>query len=182
MTHYVIFTADVQLLQITKLRQALIDAVNGGATEIYLAISSGGGLVVEGLSIAAILRSLPVEVTTHNIGQTDSVANVIFASGKKRVSNSTASFLFHGVTQPLNNIVCTENQLADIHKSVVRSRETIAANIASYTGIPATDINTLMMSGDTILTAQEALTKTLIHEVTEFSMPPGAKFTCIGNA
>jgi hypothetical protein len=40
--------------------------------------------VSEGLNLAAYMKSLPVKITTHNIGQTDSIANVIFAAGSVR--------------------------------------------------------------------------------------------------
>jgi len=77
MIQYIVFTADVQTAQAAKLRAALTDAANAG-DEIYLLISSSGGNVSEGLNLAAFMKSLPVRITTHNIGQTDSIANVIF--------------------------------------------------------------------------------------------------------
>jgi ATP-dependent protease ClpP protease subunit len=89
MKRYIVFLADVQKEQVGKLRVAITEAVNAGASEIYLAISSGGGNIVEGLGIASLIRSLSIDVTTHNIGQTDSVANVIFASGKEEICKWT---------------------------------------------------------------------------------------------
>ncbi len=182
MTQYIIFIADVQKEQVAKLRQAITDAVNSGATDIYLVISSGGGLVVEGLAIAALLKGLSIEVTTHNIGQTDSVANVIFASGKKRYANKNASFLFHGVNQPINNANLSETQLLELYKGTVRLREMIALNFSSYTGIPLTDVTSLMVDGANILSASDALSKTVIHELKELNIPNGSQIVTIGNA
>lgn len=97
MTQYIVFTADVQTAQAAKLRDALIQASNAG-NDICLLISSAGGHVSKGLNLAALMNSLPVQITTHNIGQTDSIANVIFAAGKIRYATANSSFLFHGVS------------------------------------------------------------------------------------
>ncbi len=182
MTKYIVFNADVQVAQVAKLRQAITEAINGGATELYLAISSGGGNVFEGLSIAALLKALPIEVITHNVGQIDSVASVIFATGKKRYANKNANFLFHGVTQQFGNQTLSESQILEVYKNTVRAKEVIALNFASYTGVPLIDITNLMIDGANILPAAEALSKTIIHDVREFSIPANSQIITIGNA
>jgi ATP-dependent protease ClpP protease subunit len=180
MTQYIIFMAEVQIHTSARLRKAITDSYNNGATSIYLAISSGGGLISEGLSLAALLRSLPVEVITHNIGQTDSIANVIFSSGKKRYATPGASFLFHGVSQPLNGTM-SEAQLHESYTNLVRMRESIAINFSAYTGIPVQEINNLMVDGGKILLSAEALSKNIIHEILDFNIPPGSQIISIGN-
>jgi hypothetical protein len=80
---YIAFFADVQTVQAGKLRDALTKASNAGE-DIYLIISSGGGNVFEGLSLGAFMKTLPVKITTHNVGQVDSIANLIFSAGSKR--------------------------------------------------------------------------------------------------
>ena len=182
MTKYIVFLADVQRDQIGKLRTAITDAVNTGATEIYLAISSGGGNVVEGLAIASFIKSLSIEVVTHNIGQTDSVANVVFAAGKKRYANGHASFMFHGVTLPINGNF-TEHQLTELHEQVKRLRGAIATAFALYTGIPLEDVAAWMAANSgTVLSSAEGLAKAVIHEIREFQVPNGQQITTIGNA
>ena len=92
MIQYIVFTADVQTPQAGKLRDAITKAVNAGATEIYLFISSPGGNVGEGLGIAALMKTLSVNIITHNIGHTDSIANLIFAAGSPRYATKDSSF------------------------------------------------------------------------------------------
>lgn len=181
MAKYIIFTADVQIAQIARLRTALTEAINAGEQEIYLAISSGGGLVAEGIAIAALIKSLPAKVTTHNIGQTDSVANVIFAAGTKRLANPNANFLFHGVTQTLNNAVLSEAQVKELYSTTVRLREMIASNFSTYSGMSLADVTSLMTNGASILSAQESLTKGITHEVRDFMIPPASQIVAIGN-
>jgi ATP-dependent Clp protease protease subunit len=182
MTKYIVFIADVQKEQIGKLRTAITDAVNAGATEIYLAISSSGGSIVEGLAIAAYMKSLSIEVTTHNIGQTDSVANVVFAAGKKRYANGHASFMFHGVTLPLNSNF-TEHQILEVYEMVKRLRDAVSTAFSLYTGVALVEATAWMArDGGTILPAADGLTKAIIHEIREFNIPQGTQVVSIGNA
>jgi ATP-dependent protease ClpP protease subunit len=176
MTKYIVFIA-----QVARLRQALTEAANA-QQDIYLLISSGGGNVSEGLNIASFMRTLPVQITTHNIGQTDSIANVIFAAGKHRIANTNASFLFHGVSMHYERADFIESMLEEQYKIVKRLRENIAAVFASYTGISVFDTEALMISGATILNAQGSLTKTIVHEVRDAAIPPNSNIVSIGNA
>ena len=121
-TQYIVFTADVQAVQAGKLRVAITEAVNNAFDEIYLLISSGGGNVFEGLGLAAFIKTLPIPVITHNISQIDSVAGVIFAAGTKRLANTNSSFLFHGVTNYINQTL-NETQLKEVYDQTKRLRE-----------------------------------------------------------
>ena len=58
----------------------------------------------------------------------------------------------------------------------------MAATFATYTGLSITDVEALMISGSTILTAAEALSKSIIHEIRDAKVPPGSQVITIGNA
>ena len=180
-TQYIVFTAGVQTAQAGKLRTALTDAANAGM-DIYLLISSGGGSVSEGLNLAAYMKALPVHITTHNIGQTDSIANVIFAAGATRYGTQGCSFLFHGVSMHYERADFIESLLLEQYKIVARLRENIASVFAQYIGISVADAEALMVSGATILNSQEALVKIVIHEIRDAAIPPGSKIVAIGDA
>jgi len=77
------------------LRNACCQAINSGAKQLTLLISSPGGTTVEGFALYHFLRSLPLELTTHNIGSIESIANIVFISGSKRFSCSNTRFMFH---------------------------------------------------------------------------------------
>jgi ATP-dependent Clp protease protease subunit len=181
MTQYIVFTAGVQTAQAAKLRNAMTDAANAG-DDIYILISSGGGNVSEGLNLAAYMKSLPVHITTHNIGQTDSIANVIFAAGTARYATQNSSFLFHGVSMHYERADFIESQLLEQYRIVKRLRENIAAVFAGYTGLSIADTEALMVSGATILNSQESLVKVIIHEIRDADVPPGSKVVAIGDA
>jgi len=178
---YIVFNADVQTIQAAKLRNAFTQAANAG-NDIYLLISSGGGNVFEGLSLGSFMKTLPVHITTHNVGQIDSIASVIFAAGAIRCANAHASFMFHGVTMHYEKVDMIESQLQEQYLQIKRLRESIAVAFSTYTGLSLSDAETLMVSGATILSAQEALSKTIIHEIRDATVPPGSQIVAIGNA
>jgi hypothetical protein len=101
---------------------------------------------------------------------------------KKRYANGHASFLFHGVTLPVNSNL-TEHQLNELHEQVKRLRGAVSAGFSLYTDIPLEHVSGWMSAnGGTILSATECLAKTIVHEVRDFSIPQGEQIVSIGNA
>jgi len=180
-TKYIIFTADVQSMQSARLRQTITDCVNQKYEEIYFLISSGGGNVFEGLSLAAYISALPMKTVMHNIGQVDSVATAIFASGKERISGKNASFMFHGITNGLPAANYVESQLKEIYEGSIRSKKDIAKAISTYSGWALKDIEELMVDGGSILDAEEAKKRGFITSIVEPQIPEDADIINISN-
>jgi len=180
-TKYIIFTADVQTTQSAKLRQTITDCINQKYEELYFLISSGGGNVFEGLSLAAYINALPMKTIMHNIGQIDSVATAIFASGKERIGSKNSSFMFHGIFMTLQSANYLESQLKELYDGSIRSKEDIARAISTYSGILLKDIQSLMIDGGVILTAEEAKTKGFISSIAEPVIPTNADIISISN-
>lgn len=180
-TKYIIFMADVQTMQSGKLKQAITDCINQKYEEIYFLISSGGGNVFEGLSLAAYINALPMKTIMHNIGQIDSVATAIFASGKERIGSKNASFMFHGIFMTLQSANYLESQLKELYDGSVRSKNDIAKAISTYSGILLKDIESWMIDGGVILTAEQAKTKGFISNIVEPAIPANADIINIGN-
>lgn len=109
------------------------------------------------------------------------MANVIFAAGDKRYASGNASFLFHGITMHLNQGMI-ESQIFETYKNAQRLRAALSTRFAEYTGIDLGEVNTLMdASGGEILSASEALTKSIIDEIREPNIPNGSQIVTIGN-
>lgn len=75
-----------------------------------------------------------------------------------------------------------ESQLEEQYLNIKRMRENIAATYATYSGLSLADTSALMISGATILSSEEALSQTIIHEVRDAAIPPGSQVITIGNA
>jgi ATP-dependent Clp protease protease subunit len=95
--HCLVFAAAVNQNSANALIAYLIDLHVAGATKATIAISSPGGNVVNGIAIYNTLLAVNYEVTTYNIGNVDSIANIIFLAGRTRFSSLNATFMFHSV-------------------------------------------------------------------------------------
>jgi len=54
------------------------DLVNQQVKSVYLLLSTNGGQVMEGVALYTALRAFPFTLTIHNIGNVDSVGNIVF--------------------------------------------------------------------------------------------------------
>jgi ATP-dependent protease ClpP protease subunit len=95
--HCVIFSAPVNPQSINQLLAHVVDLQVSGATSLTIAISSPGGAIVNGIAAYNALSSAQFLVSTHNMGNIDSIAIVLFLAVARRLTNSTSTFMFHGV-------------------------------------------------------------------------------------
>lgn len=95
MLHTVHFLCPVNVSTVSVLQDQCLKALANGATSINLHISSSGGETTAGFTAYNFLKSLPVPITTHNISNVESIANVIFMAGSVRKANPLSRFLLH---------------------------------------------------------------------------------------
>ena len=96
-TVYVSFSAEINPHTTEALIAALGACHNEGASAIYLLLSTPGGHVMNGMTLYNFMRSLPIPVTTHNMGNVDSIGNAVFLGGATRYASPHSTFMFHGV-------------------------------------------------------------------------------------
>lgn len=180
--------ADVQIylagnvtnMTIPPLMQAVTERVSRGARSLLLAISSPGGNIYWGVTAYNFLRGLGIEVTTHNFGQVDSISGVIFCAGDRRLSVTQARFLIHGVsnTFPGTDVSVPERVLRSTLTGLAQHRDTIASILASRTGNPIETVKQNMLD-EVILTAAEAITYGLVHEIKDEIFDPAQEIVQI---
>jgi ATP-dependent protease ClpP protease subunit len=127
---------------VPALIQSVSDRVGKGARSVLLAISSPGGNIYWGVTAYNFLRGLGIEVITHNVGQVDSVAAVIYSAGDRRLSVPDARFVIHGVSLTFEgtNVMVSEKDLRSRITMLERDRDTIASILATRTGKPLDDV------------------------------------------
>ena len=94
---YVSFSAEINVNTTESLISIMANCANSQVQKVYLLLSTGGGQVMEGMNLYNVLKGMPFELTTHNVGNVDSIGNVIFLAGSKRYATPNATFMFHGV-------------------------------------------------------------------------------------
>lgn len=97
---HVVFAAEITPAAANNFTNFLLAQGQAGTTRLVLAMNSPGGNVVAGMAIYNTLLAMPFEIVTHNIGNVDSIANVIFLAGKERFACGPSTFMFHGIGFP----------------------------------------------------------------------------------
>ena len=65
-------------------------------------INSPGGSVSDSVAIYNIIKKLPCNVITHNLGEVSSAAILLYMSGKTRTAEDISKFVFHPPIRSLN--------------------------------------------------------------------------------
>ena len=102
-----------------------------------VAINSGGGEVVHGIAMYNAMRAMPYEITTHNVGSVNSIANVVFLGGQERFVCPASTFMFHGVgfnAAGFGNMRLEENTLKALLDTVLADHKRISGLFAERTG------------------------------------------------
>jgi ATP-dependent protease ClpP protease subunit len=96
-TVYISFSAEIVPHTTESLIAAVSNLANQNVRCVYLMLSTPGGSVMHGMNLYNVLRALPVELITHNVGNVDSIGNAVFLAGAKRYVCPHSTFMFHGV-------------------------------------------------------------------------------------
>lgn len=175
-TIYINFFDEINPIKVNKFIKFTFDAIQQhNPTEINFLFSSNGGDVDSGFTLYNFLISLhsKINITMHNIGTIDSIANVIFLAGQKRFAAPNASFLFHGIVMNFNTVVLGRNilkeNLSRLDGMEIRMSDTISQN----TKLTTEELKSFFQQGEG-KNVQFALDKGIIHEIKVPSIPKGA--------
>ena len=133
---YISFSAEINPSTTENLIAAMGACVNRGVKEVCLLISTPGGGVMNGLNVYNVLKGMPFELTTHNVGNVDSIGNVIFLAGTKRYCTANATFMFHGVGMNVTaNTRLEEKNIRERLDTIVTDQERIGSVIPHHSTI-----------------------------------------------
>jgi len=173
-TIYVSFVHPINWDTINPLMKLSNEIVNSGAKELYLLMGSPGGLVDAGFAVYNHLLGLPIKVITHNIGSIDSVANVIFLAGAKRLACENSTFLFHGVHWAFSAAVEVRRpQMMEIVTSLRAAENKMRDAIVSRSSLTIEEVDAFFAEG-AMKDATFALAKRVVDEVGGVNIPSGA--------
>jgi ATP-dependent Clp protease protease subunit len=172
-TVYISFSAEI-IPHTTEALIALIsEQVNIGVKNVHLLMSTPGGSVMNGMNLYNFLRALPLELTTHNIGNVDSIGNAVFLAGARRYACANSTFMFHGVGIDLNGPLRLEEKLLQEKlDAVLADQKRIGAVIEERTRIEKDAIADLFHEAKT-KDAAFAARYGIIDEIRNVKIPPG---------
>lgn len=158
---------------VTRIAAMVNTAVNEQFDSVHLCFSSPGGYVGDGIYLYHHLKSLPIPITMHNTGTVASVATTLFVAGTHRVCCPHSTFMMHPVAMPANGNMASELLLAALD-AAQRDEARTESILRERTTIPAETLS-LRRTHDIYITPEQALAFGLVHEVAEFTLPPGNK-------
>ncbi|MDQ1813598.1 ATP-dependent Clp protease proteolytic subunit [Massilia sp. CCM 9210] len=172
--HIVHFIGPINHSAVCTIRNLCLQALQSGASEIELHMSTEGGNMTAGFALYFFLKSLPLPLTTHNIGSVESVGVVIFLAGGKRYACPGTRFLVHPLHWGFGSLVAAD------HSRVSEWRDCLDFDAERYACIfeEATreagaqdDIRTNLFGNARIYDAEQAVTAGIIHKATQARLP-----------
>ena len=156
------------------------DAIDAGATEVYLNIASPGGRTQIGFALYNSLRALPVKLTTHSMSFVDSAAVSMFLAGAVRKASPISSFMIHRPSQDLPHAhEFTKFHLALLARELELDEEFMKVIFTERTALTPTEIASMLEEGRR-LRPQEALQAGIVSSVELFAPPLGTSVKTIG--
>jgi ATP-dependent Clp protease, protease subunit len=172
-TVYVMFSAEIIPSTTESLISVLSNLVNQKVRCVHLLLSTPGGNVIHGLNLYNVLRGLPLELVTHNVGNVDSIGNAIFLAGSRRYATAHSTFMFHGVGFDVSGPLRLEEKfLRERLDSLVADQKRIGSIIVERTRIPEKEVGELFLEAKT-KDAAFAVSTGIIDEVRDVQIPPG---------
>lgn len=171
---YVSFSAEINVNTTENLIGIMANCANLEVKQVYLLLSTPGGQVMSGMNIYSVLKGMPFELITHNVGNVDSIGNAIFLAGNKRYATPNATFMFHGVGfNATINDRFEEKDLRERLEGLLSDQNRIGGIIAQRTKISQEETAGLFRQAQT-KDATFALDKGIIDEIRELKITPGA--------
>ena len=171
---FISFSAEI----VPHTSEALLNNVtqlsNDGYKTIHLLLSTPGGLVSLGISIYNVLRGLPIELITHNVGNVESIGAIIYLAGGKRYACPQTTFMLHGVSfTTIGSAQFFEKNLKERLASIQADHERIKAIYNERAGIDPERAEQFFL-GESTLTAGEAVKEGIVHSIQPVTIPTGS--------
>jgi ATP-dependent protease ClpP protease subunit len=172
--HIVHFIGPINPHSVCTVRNLCLQALQSGATELELHMSTEGGNMTAGFALYFFLKSLPLPLTAHNIGSVESVGVPIFLAAQKRYACPGTRFLVHPLHWGFGNLVAAD------HSRVSEWRDCLDFDAERYARIfdEATDgagiqanIRGNLTGNARIFDAGQALEAGIIHQVFQARLP-----------
>jgi len=167
------FSAEINAHTTETLIAAMAACAERRVVQVYLLMSTPGGNVMNGMNLYNVLRGMPFELVTHNVGNVESIGNAVFLAGGIRYAAPQATFMFHGVSYDVNRQMTLEEKiLRETLRSIENDHRRIGEIISQRTHITIADAEGLFREAQTE-GVDFALEKGIIHEVRDVQIPSG---------
>jgi ATP-dependent Clp protease protease subunit len=150
-----------------------------GVRKITILISSPGGDTVSAFAAYNILKNLPIDLTTINVGTVDSAALLIYcaASHRQSLDGPGIRFLIHG-NSATNGIPLDANALEAQLQQLKNMNQMVVQVLSSVAPKHKSEIEKAVATQQ-ILDPEQAKEWNLVQNITDQLIPPGASFVAV---
>lgn len=166
---YLGFCGIIDAVSVGKIAGAFNQAVNDRFDTVHLTFTSPGGGASDGVFLYNHIRSLPIRTIIHNAGLVASVATTIYAAADHRTSCKHSIFMIHPVQTQANGAHASLKSSLDM---AIAEEDRIDAILNERCSIPENVLSD-RRSIDIFFASDKALEYGLVHEVCDFTLPPG---------
>lgn len=173
-TVYISFSAEINANTTESLIAVFANEINQGKRDFYLMLSTPGGTVMNGLNLYNVLRGLPITLTTHNVGNVDSIGNAVFLAGQRRYACAHSTFMFHGVAFNLTQgMSLDERSSRERLANILSDQKRIGSIIQERTALTGKQVRAMFREAKTIDSALAAGCR-IVDEIRDVQIPVGA--------
>jgi ATP-dependent Clp protease protease subunit len=174
-TVYVIFSAEITQQTTESLMAVMANCATQGVQHVYLVLSTPGGDVNHGITLYNALRGMPFELSVHNVGNVDSIGNVIFLAGSARYATKHSTFMFHGVGFSYQNqtIRFEEKNVREMITNIESNHDRIGSILEERTQLTNPVIKELFREAQT-KDATYAIGCGIVQEIRDLQIPTGS--------
>jgi ATP-dependent protease ClpP protease subunit len=170
---YVSFSAEINVKTTEALLATMSNLVNQRVPEVYLMLSTPGGNVMNGMNLYNVLRGLPFHLTTHNVGNVDSIGNAVFLAGERRFASPHSTFMFHGVGLDIQSLRLEEAKCREVLANILADHKRIGTVIRERTNLQDKAIRALFREAQT-KDVTFATGCGIVHEIRDVQIPTGS--------
>ncbi len=166
------FAGEINGDTVNRMLGTLGIATANQVSTVHLLIQSPGGQIKDGIALYNCLSKLPVEIVAYNSGGVQSAAVLLFLAAKRRVASDTATFMIHR-----SNTTVPSRVSATVLREIAADLETDDVYIEQILRTHVTMLPeywAAYQARDLIITAKQALEFSFIHEIGQFTRPPGS--------
>jgi len=171
---YVSFSAEINANTTEAMLALMANCANQGVPEVYLLLSTPGGVVMNGLNLYNMLRAMPFRLTTHNVGNVDSIGNAVFLAGERRYASRHSTIMFHGAGFDFPQGMRFEEKLCrERLANILSDHKRIGSILQERTNLTAAQTRGLFREAQT-KDAAFAVGCGIVHEIREAQIPSGS--------
>lgn len=171
---YISFSADINPSTAESLISAMAACANVKVQQVHVLLSTPGGNVREGLNLYNVLKGMPFELITHNVGEINSIGNTIFLAGEKRYATANSTFMFHGVGFTASQGQRFEEKaIRGKLNDILRDQKRIGDIISQRTNLTTKEIAGFFRNAQT-KDAKFAVDKGIIDEIRDVQLVQGS--------